>query len=130
MIKRNLFCFKNVFYFEIGNKKEKYILCVFNLYDVISYQGIKLKELERVSNEDFLTNLLNRRYLEKIIEKKIDNFKKDKIKFGLIFFDLDNFKLINDNLEHSSGDDILIGFSNLLLKNLREADILRKVGRR
>lgn len=46
-----------------------------------------------------------------------------------MFLDLDHFKLINDTLGHDVGDNLLIYISQLLKKQVREADTVSRFGR-
>jgi len=66
---------------------------------------------------DKLTNLLNRKGLEKHFDKKKT----------LLIIDLDNFKYINDTFGHQKGDEILIYFSNLL-KEFFRGDVVSRWG--
>ncbi len=67
--------------------------------------------LETIStSRDYLTGLFSRHRLDSYIEHKIN----EKKAFGLIMIDLDNFKSINDNFGHISGDNALKLFSRAL----------------
>lgn len=59
--------------------------------------------LKELSETDFLTGCLNRRGIEKCIEERITNNKE----FYLLFFDLDDFKNVNDTMGHKFGDKVL-----------------------
>lgn len=71
---------------------------------------------------DELTQLPNRKLLFKICNELI----KDNIKFALIFVDLNKFKYINDVFGHSSGDQVLVEFSNRLKKCLKGKGIVSR----
>lgn len=47
---------------------------------------------------------------------------------ALMFFDMDNFKLVNDIYGHDMGDQVLISFSEIMRHNTREGDIITRVG--
>lgn len=87
------------------------------------------KELEKLKIEkdvDFLTGVYNRRGYTSavlIMEKKYTDFKS---KYAIVFIDLDDFKLVNDNYGHESGDKVLKTFSVVIKKSLREADIVAR----
>lgn len=81
------------------------------LYDETS--DIKLiSEMDRIMSHDLMTGLYNRNYFE----NQISIIENEEKKFGLIIFDVDGLKLHNDYLGHKSGDELLIKFSNMLLK--------------
>lgn len=67
--------------------------------------------LLRSANTDFLTNLYNRRYFYEAISKKSES---EPLSF--VYFDLDDFKKVNDTYGHQCGDNALILMANLLEK--------------
>ena len=78
---------------------------------------------------DDLTNLPNRRYINKEIASIIEEINSGKNRtLALLFIDLDRFKIINDNFSHSYGDKLLIEVSNRLSSCLGEKDILARMG--
>ena len=81
------------------------------------------KELEYITEHDLLTNIKNRRTYEKELEKHIHLSKRyEKNHFGLIMFDIDHFKEINDNYGHQIGDKILKTLCTNISTHLREND--------
>lgn len=76
------------------------------------------------ANKDVLTGLWNRKYFEQNINKAgIDG------EVGtFILFDMDNFKLINNNFGHIMGDEVLIKFSEALVENTKDGDIACRLG--
>lgn len=98
------------------------------MHDLVIYAKKLISSLKKRANQDFLTKLPNRRFLEFIINKKIQEFKRFSINFGIILFDINNFKEINDNFGHSTGDTVLREFSKTIKLNLRECDIFGRWG--
>lgn len=88
----------------------------------------KNKELQRFANFDFLTGLTNRRYFEEKISVEISRIKRYSEKACLLILDIDNFKSINDKYGHPVGDVILEGVACLLKSQLRETDIIARIG--
>ncbi len=78
---------------------------------------------------DDLTGLPNRRYLNKTMETVISDVDCGRAdNAALLFFDLDRFKVINDNFGHSYGDQLLQQVSRLLSPFVREQDLLARMG--
>jgi len=86
------------------------------------------KDLKDSANRDSLTCIYNRGKIDKLIELQIKNSKISKEMFSIIFFDIDNFKQINDTFGHNKGDSVLIEMTSLISKNIRETDILGRWG--
>lgn len=87
------------------------------------------KELEYITEHDLLTNIKNRRTYEKELEKHIHLSKRyEENHFGLIMFDIDHFKEINDNYGHQIGDKILKTLCTNISTHLRENDTFARWG--
>ena len=80
------------------------------------------KKIKSLIYYDELTQLPNR----KLLFKKCNDLIKDNRKFALIFVDLNKFKYINDVFGHSSGDQVLVEFSNRLKKCLKGKGIVSR----
>lgn len=74
---------------------------------------------------DELTGLPNRRYLLGRLRLLLDS---DDARVGLLFVDLDRFKLINDSLGHDVGDRLLQDLSDRFRRTVREIDLVARVG--
>ena len=88
----------------------------------------KNKELEILSTTDKLTGLLNRRKMEKELNKELKRAKRYNQTFSLILIDIDFFKKINDTLGHQAGDILLIEISRLMRNTLRSSDLIARWG--
>lgn len=85
------------------------------------------ERLQYLATHDSLTNIPNRYFLEENLKRVVAKAKRGTISF-LLFIDLDNFKLVNDTLGHSAGDNVLITLVNILKSHLREEDLLARFG--
>lgn len=86
---------------------------------------------ERISymaNHDNLTGLPNRRLLRELMEALLRNSEREASGFGVFYFDLDDFKPINDELGHAAGDEVLVELSRRLREALRRSDVVSRVG--
>ena len=65
----------------------------------------RTEALERLASIDPLTELLNRRGMEKNIQLELNHARREHYQFGLLWLDVDHFKQINDSLGHDKGDE-------------------------
>lgn len=86
------------------------------------------KKLKEASIKDFLTNLYNRKYVFEAGEKLFNNAIRDNIKLTTAMIDIDHFKEVNDTYGHNTGDLALKHIADLLNKDLRDGDILARIG--
>jgi diguanylate cyclase (GGDEF)-like protein/PAS domain S-box-containing protein len=75
---------------------------------------------------DELTGLPNRRLLLDRLDHAMARLNRDGGQHGLLFFDLDRFKLINDSFGHLSGDRLLVDIANRLRESLSSADTIAR----
>lgn len=69
--------------------------------------NLRTRQLHQRSNYDSLTKLPNRHFLIEQLEHQIYIADQDKSQVAVLFMDLDRFKVINDNLGHGIGDEVL-----------------------
>lgn len=96
-----------------------------NQLQVLQQQEDKLRKLV---NYDALTHLPNRKYMLEAISKELARAKRHQNNCLLLFLDLDNFKDVNDSLGHESGDMFLIKIADIIKSQLREEDVLGRLG--
>ena len=94
----------------------------------ITENTILTQKLSFEATHDPLTQLINRRGFDAALNDTIDTLKEDDTVHALLYLDLDQFKIINDSSGHASGDLALVEVSQLLLKKIRSADVLARVG--
>ncbi len=91
----------------------------------------KLQAEERLRQQAFydeLTGLANRSYLLDQLDKELAAARRHDHYSALLFFDLDNFKIINDTLGHSTGDRLLQETSTRLKQLTRVEDTIARLG--
>ena len=86
------------------------------------------KELATISVTDELTGILNRRGFFENIKKLINKEENKNRSCAMLFCDMDNLKLINDQFGHSVGDDVLRKISNLFMEQFRGSDYVARIG--
>ncbi|MGA2548883.1 MAG: EAL domain-containing protein [Burkholderiaceae bacterium] len=86
------------------------------------------EQLEQMANEDRLTSLPNRNWLENQVRALIDSDSKSDCRFALFFVDFDAFKRVNDSMGHSTGDDLLRAAAQRLKRLLDREDSVVRLG--
>ncbi|WMN60247.1 diguanylate cyclase [Pseudoalteromonas xiamenensis] len=85
-------------------------------------------KLEFEALHDSLTGLTNRKYLFRELERLSSKSTRTDVKVFVIYIDLDDFKPINDNYGHHSGDEVLVAVANRLMASVREYDTVSRLG--
>ena len=86
------------------------------------------RKLRELATLDPLTGLLNPRAYYDIVNRMIRLAHRDKTPFSVLFVDIDHFKAINDRHGHASGDLVLRAVAECLNRNLRNSDIVGRIG--
>lgn len=88
----------------------------------------RMKErLQHLATHDHLTGIPNRYTLEENIRRVVAKARRGEVS-AFLLIDLDNFKMVNDTLGHAAGDELLITLAGILKGNLREGDLMARVG--
>ncbi|HEB80222.1 MAG TPA: bifunctional diguanylate cyclase/phosphodiesterase, partial [Rhodospirillales bacterium] len=80
------------------------------------------------ANFDALTGLPNRSLFHDRLNQSLPTMERSNSKLGLMFIDLDGFKLVNDTLGHDRGDLLLIEASKRLTNCIRSGDTVARLG--
>ncbi len=87
------------------------------------------RELSRLSREDVLTGLANRRHFNEVFQLEWDRARRERRMVSLIFVDIDHFKLFNDTHGHLEGDRVLALVGQALQGSLRRpGDLAARYG--
>ncbi|WP_300158729.1 GGDEF domain-containing protein [Solidesulfovibrio sp.] len=85
-------------------------------------------QLTKYSLFDQVTNLPNRYFVIDRIEQLIKSSKRVKTIFGVIFIDIDNFKVVNDTFGHAIADALLKEFGFIVSSSIRQTDTVGRIG--
>jgi diguanylate cyclase (GGDEF)-like protein len=88
----------------------------------------RLEAVETMADQDGLLPLLNRRAFVREMHRIISFAERYDVPASLIYFDLDGFKAVNDTHGHAAGDAALGHIANLLTGNVRESDLVGRLG--
>jgi len=112
------------------------VVAMITFYVVIRYaKAYHLTQINRIqeanyffhlANHDSLTGLANRNLLMDRLQHALEQAKRASSKLAVLFLDLDDFKQINDNYGHETGDRVLKCVAERLLACLRSGDTLAR----
>ncbi|WP_321324424.1 diguanylate cyclase [Thiomicrorhabdus sp.] len=107
-----------------GNKRE--------LEYQVELRTLKLERanqrLEDLASHDALTGLQNRLNLEQNVERIVELHKKYSTPFAVLMIDVDWFKSVNDDYGHEAGDFVLKECAQMLIKSVRQTDLIYRAG--
>lgn len=118
----------------VTNKKkfdEAFTKILMTVGNILGEAHIKIcseNKMEKMAYYDQLTNIPNRQMFSKCINQVIENSHQNGGLFGIIFLDLDSFKIVNDTLGHHYGDKILIMIADRLARCIRKTDTVCRFG--
>ena len=95
--------------------------------DITAEENYRLK-LEKTAITDPLTGIYNRRFFQEKLKEEISLAQRYGRPFSLLLMDIDYFKKINDKFGHDVGDKVLVEFVSVVKKQIRDLDILCRVG--
>jgi diguanylate cyclase (GGDEF)-like protein len=88
----------------------------------------RVTELERLADEDALVPIRNRRAFLRDLARTIGDVERYGTPYGLLYFDVDGLKAINDRFGHGVGDAALIHVAGVLTRNTRRSDVVGRLG--
>ena len=89
---------------------------------------VRLEEVARTADQDTLLPLLNRRAFVREITRFIAFAERYGTPSSLVYFDLDDFKTINDAHGHAAGDAVLRHIADVVVHQVRETDVVARIG--
>lgn len=90
--------------------------------------GVLLAKLERLSNEDPLTGLANRRRWDTGLAATCATARRQGDAVAVVLLDIDHFKRVNDRHGHAGGDAALRAVAGMLTDAVREEDLVARLG--
>lgn len=88
----------------------------------------RLRDAESLADRDPLLPVLNRRAFVRELSRVIAYARRYGEPAGLAYFDIDNFKQVNDTWGHAAGDAALEHLTQLLAQHVRETDVIGRLG--
>ena len=97
------------------------------LFDVTELKDAEAR-VAHLAYHDSLTGLANRELFEETLGMAVERAKRSHAIVAVVYFDLDNFKLVNDSLGHHAGDLLLVELAERLRSCTRETDLVARQG--
>ena len=94
---------------------------------VMLRSGLELKKVQDLAYVDELTGLANRRRFNEALENRLNRSAKAQQKLGVMFFDLDRLKTINDCHGHEAGDAVIRGFGDRINSIISNDDLVARL---
>ena len=88
----------------------------------------RFREARQLADLDALTGLHNRRYFNETLSREVARAQRYNRRLGLLVFDLDDFKAINDQIGHLAGDSVLSEMAERVREVVRSSDIACRYG--
>jgi len=105
------------------------ITCTILLFISLFLRQLRVrKKLLFLTKTDSLTGLLNRSALFDKGVRLVQSSNKHELELSLLLFDIDRFKLINDNFGHHTGDLVLEKIAQLVNETMRARDVFSRLG--
>jgi diguanylate cyclase (GGDEF)-like protein len=98
------------------------------IYEDVTHERQTAQQLIYLAEHDNLTGLYNRHRFKQQLNFMIDSCNRSGAKFALLYFDLDEFKYINDSFGHSSGDSVLLRTASEISSLVRGAEMFARLG--
>lgn len=120
---QRLFLFRNKFVHSGSGKNEIFLIC--SGTDITEERRAQ-ERLRVLANTDTITGLPNRNAIHELINDAVGDAHAGQV--GIVYFDLDNFKKVNDAYGHMFGDQLLQAVSLALLSCMEENQLLARLG--
>jgi diguanylate cyclase (GGDEF)-like protein len=85
-------------------------------------------QLTRRALRDDLTGLANRAAFVDVLQRAVGDARQDGSIVGVLYFDVDRLKVVNDSLGHAAGDMLLVQIARRVHRMLRSTDVLARLG--
>ena len=98
------------------------------IYEDITHERQTAQQLIYLAEHDALTGLYNRHRFQEHLERMISSSGRSGARFGLLYFDLDDFKTINDTFGHRAGDTVLVRAAGEVASLVRGGELFARLG--
>lgn len=98
------------------------------IYEDVTHERQTAQQLVYLAEHDPLTGLHNRHRFQEQLEWMILSSRRNGTRFALLYFDLDDFKYINDTFGHRAGDNVLVRTAGEVASLIRQGEMFARLG--
>lgn len=98
------------------------------IYEDVTHERQTAQQLVYLAEHDPLTGLHNRHRFQEHLEWMILASRRNNTRFALLYFDLDDFKYINDTFGHRAGDTVLVRAAGEISSLVRDGEMFARLG--
>ncbi len=113
---------------NINTKNTINLQLTFDIIQLLLRNVILIEELDYNSSIDGLTKAYNHRFFYEFLDKSLIRAQREDHPLSVVMLDVDNFKIVNDKFGHIVGDQVLVDLVQIILKSIRQSDILARYG--
>lgn len=137
--KESLICTVMGFFFELAMFPEHPVGITYwnaamrlGFYAIVSFLLATLEDAHRrkrsLARINRTTTAPNSRHFYEVAEAEVNRSKRYDHPMSVIYLDLDNFKTVNDRIEHNTGDELLCQVVKTINENIRDSDTVARLG--
>lgn len=109
-------------------EEEAFLSTIANTLAGVIDRALADDRVQHLASHDTLTGLPNRALFRELLEQEIRRAARYQQTLAVVFLDLDHFKAVNDTFGHETGDQLLKAASRRTRQQLRESDLLARMG--
>ncbi|XZG70193.1 EAL domain-containing protein [Chitinibacteraceae bacterium HSL-7] len=98
------------------------------VYEDVTLQRQLSERMTALAERDALTGLFNRHRFQQELERMVSEANRRQVSMALLFFDLDEFKHVNDTFGHGAGDDLLKAIADEVGGQVRRHEVFARLG--
>lgn len=98
------------------------------VYEDVTQQRLIAERMVSLAERDALTGLFNRHRFQQELNRMVSEADRRHTAMALVFFDLDEFKLVNDSFGHTVGDELLKSIAREISKQVRRHEVFARLG--
>ncbi len=108
--------------------REHWLASLRGLLPALAVAARRTGAFRRMAITDDLTGAYNRRYFVHFADKVLDEARRRRLRATMLLYDIDDFKVYNDQYGHAAGDEILRETARLMKQITRKHDLVARIG--